>query len=338
MRDFLSTHLKKWWRLIVPIAFIALAIWRFDLRVVAVKLVESDLHLVVIAWTVGFGTMVVLWSWRWQLLLKSYDVHYSLARAVELYLIGMFAGFFFSNSLGAFVRGLYVKEDGYHVGEAMMTVLLDKALEIVSLLVFGMLGLVVFPSLFSRRWVVWTVLAGCVCGGGGIIWTLKGTMGRWVSKKLDILLSRRLPHTEASSFSRLYRGLRAITIWTWIQTSLISLAGRLMHYTSVYVLARALGIPLSFVSTVAVMSLVGIVVALPISLAGGLGTRDAALVGLFAFLGQSSEAALSLSFLILVCSLGWMVIGMALWLRHPLQWSDERVDIRSKSADVKHIE
>jgi uncharacterized protein (TIRG00374 family) len=288
---------------------------------------------VIIAWTVGFGSMIVLWSWRWRLLLKSYDIHYSLLKAIELYLIGMFAGFFLSNSLGAFIRGFYAKEDGYPVSEAMMTIFLDKTLEITSLLVFGVLGLFVFPSLLPQRWVIWAAIIGLICGGAAVIWIFRGRLGKWFSKKLDTRLNRHFPHIEGTPFSQLYKGLQAITLLSWVQLNLVSLAGRFLHYTSVYILARGLNIPLSFLSVVAIMSLVGIVVALPISLAGGLGTRDATLVGLFTILGQSSEAAISLSFLILVCSLGWIIIGMLLWLRHPLRWSEEEADTSLRNGN-----
>lgn len=329
MKEWLVAHLRKWWRLIVPVVFAALIIWRFDLREVAVRLAESDLRLIAISGVMGFGTMLLLWSWRWQLLLKSYGIHYPLRRAVKLYLIGMLAGLFFSSSLGAFIRGLYVKEDGYRVSKAMMTIFIDKVLELASLLIFGIIGLFVFPSLFPQRWVVWGILLGGMCSGVGFVWALRGFLGQWLSGKLDIYLKKHLQYTDGYSFSRLYNRLRAITLLTWVQTTLLSLAGRLAHYTAVYLLVRALDIPLSFLSTVTIMSLVGVLVALPISIAGGLGTRDGALVGLFVLLGQPSEAALSLSFLILACSLSWMVVGMVMWLKHPLRWRDKQVDIQS---------
>lgn len=113
MGDGVVTHLKTWWRIVVPVAFAVLVVWRFDLRKVAERFAKSDWRLVVTSAVIGFGTMLLLGCWRWWLLLNSYGIRYSLPRVFELYLIGMFTGFFVSDSFGAFARGLYAQEDGH---------------------------------------------------------------------------------------------------------------------------------------------------------------------------------------------------------------------------------
>jgi uncharacterized protein (TIRG00374 family) len=88
-----------------------------------------------------------------------------------------------------------------------------------------------------------------------------------------------------------------------------------------YVITLALGIDIEFVILFAIVPVVILLGALPVSISG-LGTRDAALIFFFSLSGLSSELAVSLSILIFMTV--HIVMGLAgslLWLRNPMKYN-----------------
>jgi hypothetical protein len=75
------------------------------------------------------------------------------------------------------------------------------------------------------------------------------------------------------------------------------------------VLGHDVGITVSMADWTVVVGLVSVILLLPVTVAG-LGLREGSLVGLLGVLGESGEAALALSFAILVLSLATAAIGL----------------------------
>jgi uncharacterized protein (TIRG00374 family) len=319
---------NKWLRLLVSLLFVIWVVWRVDWHQILYRVAFANIGLVLFATVVGFGTLWLLSAWRWQILLNSFGIRYSLRKVFELYFIGFFAGFLLSDSIGPFARGFYVKNEGHSVARAMVTIFLDKMLSFVGLLAFSLVGVVVFSNVITHYWVIWFIPMVIAIGiGGG--WFLRGKLGFWISQSLDNLLASRLHLATKNPTSKVYEELSSISISVWLEVAFVTVLCRLVHYGAVYMLARSLGITISYMSIVAVMSLVGVAVVLPIAVAGGIGVREGVLVGLFVLLGQEKELALSLALLIFFSSLVWRAVGMVLWLRNPLG-KNSKVKLGSK--------
>jgi uncharacterized protein (TIRG00374 family) len=296
-----------------------LVIRRIEWEQVFVQLLSANLPLSLFGAVVVFGAYWLLSVWRWQVLLRALKIEYSYSRAFQLYLIGGFAGFVVSDGLGAFARGLYAERDGYSVASSMTSVFLDKLAELIGLAVFSLLGIFIFPAAIEADWLLWLVV-GAVLAGLSLLWLFRSKLGYWASRRLDRILSNRLPGSSVDSVSSVYDRLSTIVWQRWTLVAVITLLIRLTHYSAVYTLARSIGITLPYISVAAIMSLVGAAVVLPVSVAGGIGVREGMLVGLFALLGQPAEQGLALSLLILLTSLSWRMIGMIFWLRNPLPY------------------
>jgi uncharacterized membrane protein YbhN (UPF0104 family) len=90
-----------------------------------------------------------------------------------------------------------------------------------------------------------------------------------------------------------------------------------------WLLFVALRIDLDLTYVIASTSLAGLAALLPISV-GGIGTRDATLVILFAMTGHSREEAVALSTLILALNALTWPVGFIAWLWRPLGVTGER--------------
>ena len=200
----------------------------------------------------------------------------------------------------------------------MATVFLDKVAEILGLFAFSLFGLLVFSSVISNKWHIWLILILMTFTTVISIWGLKGRLGAWLSQRFDQLLMNRFHLTNQRRISKLHQEFQSIQIITWLQVAGLTLLRRLSHYLAVYLLALALGINISYITIVAIMSLVGMAVVMPIAVAGGLGVREGVLVSLFALLDQPKELAVSLALLIFIIALVSRGVGMIYWMKNPL--------------------
>jgi uncharacterized protein (TIRG00374 family) len=314
-KAFVGRNLKilRW---VVSLSVLFVVARRIDWGLVIGQTASANAILVT-AGIIGFGIYWALGVWRWQILLNAFGICYPFPKAFELYCIGLFAGFLLSDSIGGFARGFYVRKEGYSVGRAMLTILFDKTMELTGLLVFGLVGFAVFSSALELTWLVWLVPTALALFVGSA-WYFRGRLRFWIGQRLDNWMGNRFHVTSQTPVSRLIDELSLISTQVWLQAVLVTIACRLAHYWAVFALARSLGSSISFLAIVAVMSLVGVAVVLPISVAGGIGIREGTLVALLALLGQGREFALALSLLIFLCSVAWRMGGMILWFRNPL--------------------
>ena len=314
----------KWLRWPIALLFIYLVVRRVNWHSMGDQLSQANLTMVFYALIFGYGFFTLVSVWRWFVLLDGLNIKYPFYKAIQVYLIGGFAGFLVSDGVGAFARGFYVRTENQSVAIAMLSVLLDKIAELIGLLVFGVIGVILipYPLPVDKKWIILGGTLGLIVLVF-FVWLARGKIGFWAGRNLDKLLARRLRMLNENSITNLYQQLKCIPKSTWIKVALITVIVRLSHYGAVFILAKSIGITLSYVTIAAIMSLVGITVVLPISVAGGIGVREFMLVTMFGILNQSTELALMLSFLILISTLVWRVIGMVFWLQYPIPYTKQ---------------
>lgn len=317
---------KNFWRWAVSLIILLLFGWlvwsRIDLTLVATTLYQADVMLVVLAIVPINGLAIVFNSVKWRLLLRYYEIFYPFLRVLHLYLVGMFAGFFLSDSLGAFSKVFYVRRDGYSGSAAAVTIVLDKLTELAVFLASGMLALYAAPVLITDNLKMWGWITGTI---------LLVVVGVWI-----IIKYWQYALTKLSELYRLYlnQSLNKLQLplsggksgknqsysikpTAWLQIALLSLVSQFFQYIAVYLLMLALGISLSFGLALVIIITVGLISMLPISPAG-IGTRDAALVFWFNILDIPVEYALALSILLLLLYIFWRTAGLVGYLLDPL--------------------
>ena len=214
--------------------------------------------------------------------------------------------------LGEFVRVLYVKRRGYSLGRSAVSVFVDRAQDIVFLLVMGFLGFLFFLSI-----VVYQVLVLIAAAGALIVLLTNRRVQRWLySLFTGFLLPRQFMKGFASNFTDFMKDLRQLRPKTLVSTSLITVLSWLLHYTFLYLCAQAMGISLSLPYVVFIVSISTIVTTIPVSYLG-IGTRDAVFLLLFEQAGLAAESAVAFSMVVLALYLIASVFGLAAWLYRP---------------------
>jgi uncharacterized membrane protein YbhN (UPF0104 family) len=226
--------------------------------------------------------------------LRIFLPHLSIGQAVRFTLIAVFYGTALPGQLaGDAVKALRLaRASDADAGAVMGAVTVDKVIGLFALLLLTALGLGLSQDQFSPG-VTHAALAATILAAFGLIAILvvplPARFGQW-SEKLAAWRSLTLtPKTLVT----------ALTVGLVFQMFCIALFA---------VVGAALGVNLPITSWAVVVGLIGVVLLLPLTVAG-IGLRDGTLLTVLGALGQSEAAAIALSFSLLALTIVAALVG-----------------------------
>ncbi|MGB8646553.1 MAG: lysylphosphatidylglycerol synthase transmembrane domain-containing protein [Anaerolineae bacterium] len=298
--QFLKKH-RGWLRLLGVLLLVALVpFFKIDLRATVNILAHADLFDITLA-VLLFIPFLASKAWRWQVILRDLGVSIPFGQASNLYALGLGAGMVTPGQVGDAVKVAYLRSQG--LGRALLSVLLDRLWDILVLLLLTGSGAFLFWQQLQSEWVV---LALLTLGAGAILaLTASPRAQGWLLKLLEKM---RRNSTPGAGFEPVRLSPAQI-----LRQFALTLLATAVVYLRLYLLTTAVGVHLGLIPFIAAMSLATVAALVPISISG-LGTRDAALVGISALVGMTSEQALAVSALILFLSVVNGLVGLAVWL------------------------
>lgn len=237
-------------------------------------------------------TQVLVFTWRWQLLLRTQDIRLSYRRALSLTMIGLASTLCMPGSVGGdLVKAYYVSLDApSKKPQAVMTIFLDRFIGLLGLLTVTSAGALLNLSavLESKTLIALSTFAG----GGALIGLAILVIGGIIARKggaqkggdSATRLSRRLPLrgvlSDCLEAAKAYHRQPAAIATAFAVTLPIHVLASYAFYLATVAVGytgEAYGhfvflVPLGLLAT-----------AIPIS-PGGVGTGQAAFVALFSFL------------------------------------------------------
>jgi uncharacterized protein (TIRG00374 family) len=268
-----------------------------------------------------YPCLILLKAWRWRMLLQQQGIGYGLLPAFAAYNSALAAGYVTPGRLGEFMKALYLtKDEGIGLGQAFSSVLLDRLLDLYLLLGTAAAGAALFavPQGFVGTSLAVLVLATL----GPLLILVPG-----VSRRLAALIARgasrlsnaRYKKALAQGWGEFQHGMEKLVNVRLLVPFLCTILAYVVFYFQCYLLALALGLPLSCPYSAYSVSLASLLAMLPVSISG-LGVREAAFVALFRPIGLTAEMAVSYSLLILlVFNAFGGLIGALAWLVKPLR-------------------
>lgn len=292
-------------RVLTVLALIALIlILRIDLRETFAILANANFLLVTLA-VLGFIPFLLVKAWRWQVILRDLGVSIPFAQAVRLYALGLGAGMLTPGQVGEAVKIAYFRERGF--GQSIISILLDRLWDVLILVMLAGSGALFFTQLFDGEWIAIALLFAGTLAVFALVNNPRAQT--WLFHQL-----RRVRKKEDALAAYEPQPLRLSQI---LFQFVLTILATIIVYARLYLLTSALGIFLAPVPFVAAMSLATIAALLPISVMGGIGTRDAALLLIAPIIGISGAQALAISALILFIQLVNGIVGFAVWLFEP---------------------
>ena len=267
---------------------------------------------VLFAW-VYYALCQLLSSYRWQLLLKAKQVHVPLRKLFSFYMIGMFANSFLPGSVGGdVVKSYHLFRRTKDLKIAAVSVFLERFTGLVGLTFISVVALIIGYGQLNSPVVMWsvTIAVATLAVSVLVLWKLP-----LLAKRVS-WLGNLFPKKILTTSQEIYEALLSYrhhlpTIFAAIGVSAVLQ----FLFAAYYALASiAMGIPIDLIYFVLFLPLITLVTMLPISL-GGLGLREALMVGLFGAVGISQTDVLSVSLTIHLINTLLSLWGGALLVR-----------------------
>jgi uncharacterized protein (TIRG00374 family) len=266
----------------------------------------------------------ILMPLKWNLLLRAKGLVVPWRQAVKVYYISSAMGVFLPPTVGADMARYYLlSRDGCPKAEVVASILVERVLGMIALLLFGIMGGALFlASVVSRGTetpvltVVLTALAVTAVVAAAFAASMSERTGMIAQRLLRRLEGGRLAGLagKLESLLQAYQGYqgrrRALGVFL-----LLSLLENLLPVIRTYAVVLAFGAAVPLIYMFMFIPIVQMLIRLPISF-DGFGVQEGALVYFFGLLGVGKAAALSIGLanhmLFLVSLLPGAVLYLAL--------------------------
>lgn len=298
---------SRWLYRLLGVGILVWLLVRVDLEHVGQSLTSLALgpFVAACALTVPFFALKV---WRWQIILNGLGIRLGYRQSVRMFGAGLFIGQATPGQLGELIRAQFLWRRGYDELIALGSVLLDRLIDLLTLAAIALPGLAVVVGKREALAAI-TGLAVVLAGVVAVrpLRPLTRVVGALGARPRFASFAERL-ETAATLL-----GQTAQSPTILAQTLLLSALALAVNFLRFYLLLMALKVSLPmdhFVFGVALANLAGLV---PVTIAG-VGFRDAVLIYVFREAGQSAEAAISFSLLILFVAYALNIVwGFPAW-------------------------
>jgi uncharacterized membrane protein YbhN (UPF0104 family) len=255
---------------------------------------------------------------RWQILLRAQGIEEDAVRLTEVFFIGLFCSLFLPTAAGGDAYRVYeVSRRGRSTVRVLLATMQDRLLGLAGTMLVGMLAACYYYDLLSDNLFI-TVLAVYSLGILGVAGLLYlGHVLRLATQLMPASLTRWLAAKAGPRVVAFVEPLRHAPPLNWWRTSRVvglALATFLFAVLMYAVVCDGLDAPCGFVALCLIVSLVGVVRMLPISL-GGVGLGEEAFVVLTGLFGLADDKAVPVALTILGVSAFMSLLGGLLLLR-----------------------
>ena len=267
-----------------------------------------------------FGVQHIIKAVRWKLLIDTYGTKYPLKDALKGWMVGYSLSLITPGKVGDFGRAYYLKGK-LDTGKSLTTVMADRVMDIFVLFVLATIGISIFVNTYVKDdfLLYGTYLLFGLFVAAVIIFSKKSLATKFIRPFYRFAPKKHAQRLKKVYFD-FYSGLEILLKHKKIivLTGLITAGFWLISILGNYTLAIAMGFNIPYVFLLLVMPIVLIILALPISFSG-LGTREAALIFFFSYVGLTAETTLTYSIMILIIDYIFAVFGFGIFWKNPLK-------------------
>jgi uncharacterized protein (TIRG00374 family) len=303
-------------RLIGPALLVAV-VWSLDDKAELWRTVKEADWLLLVAAVATNAPIVHLKVVRWQKLLAARGYHYPLGRTYLAVLSSLYLGMVTPGRVGDALRIQYVKHDiDVPYPEGLAATLMDRFCDLYVLAAVVALGTVHFASALSSDLanITWAAVAIAVLAPSALL--LKGPV-----ELLSRALSRLTKRWHAS-MDALLATLRGLVGKSLLVAILLTIASFAVNYFQGWLVARALGIGLSYADVASLLATTSLLGLMPISVSG-VGVRELFLALVFPALGLLAAQGVAFGLMVFLCNhLAIVFAGFVAWQIAPPPFKD----------------
>jgi len=311
--EFLRRRLGLIFRALVSVLLIAFLIRKIDWAKLWDILRTVDVGWLVVG-AICFLPVLLIVSWRWRLLLAVHRVRMSFWRIFELSMIGQFfSAFLLGTTGGDVIKIFYVARAVPNQKAAVsFTVIVDRIIGMVALLLFGVtLSLTQLPLLLSTSETkFYTGLFYLFALGGVVISGLSCIAPLFLKHRTLRSFLKKIPfiHHGASLMSAAEKTAEAM--WTNVLALIVSLPSHMCTTLMGYCVLRSMHLDqeVPFLAFCAILAMVNMLIALPISVSG-FGVREWLFGTFLGLVHVDWNHAIAFSLTYFAVNLAWSLVG-----------------------------
>jgi glycosyltransferase 2 family protein len=283
-------------RVLVAIGLTGWLLWMSDPASVFNAARGADLRLIVLACVLVVADRVLM-AYRWLTLLSPLEPRERppFAVVMRIFFMSTFIGTFLPASVGGdAVRALSLSRQGVGGVDAVASVVMDRVLGVLSILIVALAGAWLAMDLVDVRVLLPAlVLLGVLCTLAGAV-VFSGAAARLIASAMA-----KLPRGQQTG-DRLLAAIQRYSRYRGDLANVLicSVAVQILRVLQTYSLGLALGIAVPLGVYFALVPLILLIVLMPITI-NGLGTTQAAFVWLFGRAGVPNAESFALSVLFL---------------------------------------
>jgi len=233
---------------------------------------------------------------KWNAILKKQKIRLKFGDVVKVQLISIFYGTVTPARVGSFIKIAYLQEKIKNFGKATSSVVIDRAFDMLTVLIFAGIGTLILINQFPRMVIfIFSVLAASLIFLMLIISKKNGQ--RIMRFFYERLLPQNIKKKTRDGFNEFYSSIPKkrhlivpfiLNIITWMAI-----------YTQVFFVAKAINMQISYFIIIFMVPIATIIAEIPISV-GGLGLREASLIGLLGVFSVPAKTVMSMSIISLI--------------------------------------
>jgi hypothetical protein len=247
---------------------------------------------------------------RWQTILRVRDIRYGTRRAWEAFLTSLYLGMLTPGRVGDVLRAQYLRHDlDVPYAEGVASVVVDRLCDLYVLVVFVAVGAVRYAPVLvgGLAWVTWV----------GVAATALGPLVLVVPGVAEAVLGRAFaglsPEAGPAALARFLAAVRAQVGRPLLVTLPITVATFLVNYLQGWLIARAMGLPMTILDATCLLAIASLLGLLPVSVSG-VGVRELFFSLAFPMLGFTPAAGVTFGLLVFfVIYLVIVAIGFVSW-------------------------
>jgi uncharacterized protein (TIRG00374 family) len=242
---------------------------------------------------------------RWGVLLEVRGIEYPRRRQYGAFMSSLYLGMITPGRVGDLLRVQYLRhERGVSYAEGLASVVMDRIADLYVLVVFAALGVVRFGAILAGELAVvaWISVAATVLGP--LVLLIPG-----LAEAVGERLFRKLPGVEPTGLTTFLTALRAqARPRVLARTVPLTVAAFLVNYGQAFLMARSLGLTLSYYDAVCLLSIASLLALLPISVSG-VGVRELFFALAFPVLGYGAEVGIAFGLLFFTVNHLVLILG-----------------------------
>ena len=260
--------------------------------------------------------VILIKSWRWNYLKKNQDINYRLTDSILMYSVAAAIGLLTPGRIGEVSKIAYLKNDRCSTGQSLVSVVMDRLLDLFFLMFFGYLGIIFFFGFFEKITLIYSIIIFSIIG---LVFIIKKRLYYKLIKRIfAIIIPLKYQKSWQTNFSDFLNGIKIYNKKVYFYSLFITLLAWLIYYLQIYLFAKSIWlIKVPFLYLAIAVTVSGFISLLPISFLG-IGTRETTLMLLLSPLAINPERIILLSELILLDFLVVGVIGVISWIFKPL--------------------